>query len=179
MAYITLAVILVSFLAANGSADEVAFDCFRESSLSTTGVIPFDGCDVDSTTLDPMKGSFTVTEPGLWRFTFTGVVQVGTGQGVVGLFVNDVPKASTEIAPGINAVVGLYQISLNNLVELETGDNVELRWTGTENAVLYSQAIGVHWTGMMYSASGAFTPSSSFYILFICALSSIGTIFSH
>ena len=45
MAYIKLAIILVCFLAANGSADEVAFDCFRESALSTNGIIPFDGCD--------------------------------------------------------------------------------------------------------------------------------------
>ena len=82
MAYIRLAIILVCFLAANGSAKSrgsdleakvdllsskiakieeenlqlrqsvvdssssyLAFDCFRESSLSTNGIIPFDGCD--------------------------------------------------------------------------------------------------------------------------------------
>ena len=80
MACIKLAIILVCFLAANGSAksrgsdleaeldllsskiakieeenlqlrksiesgDYVAFDCLRESSLSTNGIIPFDGCD--------------------------------------------------------------------------------------------------------------------------------------
>ena len=37
---------LVSFLAASGSsADLVAFDCFRQSDLSTSGIIPFYGCD--------------------------------------------------------------------------------------------------------------------------------------
>ena len=80
MAYIKLAIITVSFLAANASArryssdleakvdllsskiakieeenlqlrksiesgNYVAFDCLRESSLSTNGIIPFDGCD--------------------------------------------------------------------------------------------------------------------------------------
>merc|ERR1719510_624524 len=107
---------LVSFLAASASsADLAAFDCFRQSDLSTNGIIPFDGCDVDLTTLDPWKGSFTATQPGLWRFTFQGVVQVGVGQGVVELRVNGVTKARSEIAPGVNVVPGLYQISINDL----------------------------------------------------------------
>ena len=98
---------------------------------------------------------------------------------MVGLVVNDVAKASSEIAPGVNAVVGLYQISLNTLVELEADDNVEIRWIGDGDAVLYSQAIGVHWTGMHMGmmGSGARTSSSLFSINIISVLlSSIGSL---
>ena len=34
---------------------------------------------------------------------------MATGQGVVGLYVNDAAKAVSEVAPGVNEVVGLYQ----------------------------------------------------------------------
>ena len=131
---------------------------------------------VDVTTLDPSKGGFTAAQPGLWRFTFQGVVQVATGQGVVGLYVNDAAKAVSEIAPGVNAVAGLYQISLNTLVELEAGDDVEIRWGGAGDAVLYSQAVGVHWTGMHLGSSlgsGALATSSLLSTLCICLLSSL------
>ena len=95
---------------------------------------------------------------------------------MVGLVVNGDAKASSEIAPGANIVVGLYQISLNTLVKLEANDNVEIRWIGDGDAVLYSQAIGVHWTGMYLESSGAHTPLSLFPVNFICVLSSIGSL---
>merc|ERR1712117_201280 len=126
---------LVSFLIASASsADLVAFDCFRESDLSTSGIIPFYGCNVDLTTLDPWKGSFTASQSGLWRFTFQGAVQVGVGQGVVELRVNDAAVARSEVAPGVNAVTGLYQISLNDLVNVEEGDTVEIQWISSGDA---------------------------------------------
>merc|ERR1712079_234795 len=74
MAHVKQTIVLLCFLAANAfAADEVAFDCFRESVLSDNGVMPFDGCDIDLTTVDPWKGSFVAPGPGLWRFTFQGV----------------------------------------------------------------------------------------------------------
>ena len=96
---------------------------------------------------------------------------------MVGLYVNDAAKAVSEIAPGVNAVVGLYQISLNTLVELEAGDYVEIRWGGAGDAVLYSQAVGVHWTGTLLGSSflesGALATSSLISTLCVCLLLSL------
>ena len=40
----------------------------------------FDLYTVDTTTFDPWKGSFVVTDPGLWRFSFTaGIVYIPPG----------------------------------------------------------------------------------------------------
>ena len=76
---------------------------------------------------------------------------------MVELRVNGVTKARSEIAPGVNVVPGLYQISINDLVKVEANDSVEILWTGDGDAVLYTLASGVHWTGM-YLGSGALTP---------------------
>ena len=68
------------------------------------------------------------------------------------------------------------QISLNTLVELEAGDDVEIRWGGAGDAVLYSQAVGVHWTGMHLGpslGSGALATSSLLSTLCIGLLLSL------
>ena len=89
--------------------------------------------------MDPWKGSFVAPGPGLWRFTFQGVCQVGIGQCVVELRINDTVKARSEVAPGVNVVAGLYQISLNDLVQVVPGDLVEIRWIGDGDAALFTQ----------------------------------------
>ena len=48
------------------------FDCYRTENLDTDGIITFNGCSVDTTTGDPWTGSFTISEPGIYRLTFTG-----------------------------------------------------------------------------------------------------------
>ena len=43
------------------------FDCYRTESLSTVGTITFNGCTVDTTTIDPWSGLFTIPTPGIYR----------------------------------------------------------------------------------------------------------------
>ena len=49
-----------------------AFDCYLDDLWNTDGIITFNGCSVDTTTGDPVTGSFTVVKPGVYRLTFTG-----------------------------------------------------------------------------------------------------------
>ena len=52
--------------------DPTIFDCSLIQDWSTNGIITFEGCSVDTTTGDPLTGSFTVGKPGFYRLTFTG-----------------------------------------------------------------------------------------------------------
>ena len=60
-------------LADDGDPTREIFDCYRTESWDKPfGIITFNGCSVDTTTGDPWTGSFTISEPGVYRLTFTG-----------------------------------------------------------------------------------------------------------
>ena len=112
---------------------------------------------VDLTTLDPWKGSVTAPQSGLWRFSFEGIVQVGVGQAVVELRVNDVTVARSDVAPGLNVALGLYQISINDLVQVEAGDAVEINWVADGDAGEHTHMTSDFWS--------FFTPCPHFVLI--------------
>ena len=65
---------------------------------------------VDLTTSDPWKGELTVTEPGIWHFTFDGVAKIENeayGQATIALEVvpgdntEPIVKARSYVGPGM------------------------------------------------------------------------------
>ena len=80
------------------------FDCYSDSDFATGGgteIITFDGCSVDTTEAgnNPSFGIFTVTQSGIYRFTFQAYVALGNGS--VRLIVDGTPVASSAwYSPG-------------------------------------------------------------------------------
>ena len=52
------------------------FDCYRTRDWKTIGTITFNGCSVDTTTIKPWRGNFSIQDFGVYRFTFEGLVGV-------------------------------------------------------------------------------------------------------
>merc|ERR1712038_398403 len=152
MGYRKLVIALVCCLASKGSvaadpSSYLAFDCFRTSDLSTFGVIPFDDCEVDLTTLDPWKGEIA-TGPGIWRFTFEGVVRfTSLSWGAIKLQINDTVKVRSIVTPGEGTIDGFFPISINALVQVEPYDTIRIIWEGEGDAVLFATDRETHWSG--------------------------------
>merc|ERR1712110_1284772 len=81
------------------------FDCYitRENTTNDGPPVNFDGCGVDTTTVDPWKGTFVVPAPGVWRFTFhAGLVYIPFDwwQAFFFLWVDDIISvALTNVSP--------------------------------------------------------------------------------
>lgn len=145
------------------SGTSLAFDCYLTEDWSTDGIITFNGCAVDLTTLAPWTGDLTVTEPGLWRFTFTALVTTPPGgYGYVDLKVDGQTVSRAYVDPGLEATEetsGWYPMSLNTLQQLEAGQSVTIEWTGRDSStyIFEDEARYTHFTGA-YMGSGLPTP---------------------
>ena len=110
--------------------------------------------------MDPWKGSFTVTEPGIWRFTFDGVVQFvgGFDRASIILYAGQNPlsrKANSIASAGdFNS---LQPISINALVQVEANETVQIEFDGDGGSTLFSVSRNIRWTGT-YLGSGVPTP---------------------
>lgn len=109
-----------------------------------------------------------MTEPGIWRFTFDGVVHLtGTGQATIAIEVvagpgpapQPIVKARSIMSSGEYMYDSLYPISINTLVQVEVNDTVRIRWVGTGSTPgeLFAENRDMRWTGM-YLGSGVLTP---------------------
>ena len=107
-----------------------------------------------------------MTEPGIWRFTFDGVVQIldGFGAATIALeIVSDqapepIVKARSYVSPGIYNTHS--PTSISTIVQVEANDVVRIRWMGDADdfdAVLFSENRDTRWTGT-YLGSGVPTP---------------------
>ena len=133
------------------------FDCYRTSDWATEGVISFNGCSVDTTTGDPWTGAFTIREPGIYRFTFTGQLYyyAATGGGYVFIKVDGVSVAAGKIYGHTSDV---FMLSLNTVQQLDVGQIVTVEWSG-ENGVDLDSDVNkyTHFTGQ-FLGSGNLTP---------------------
>ena len=107
-----------------------------------------------------------MTEPGIWRFTFDGVVQIldGFGAATIALEVvsgqapEPIVKARSYVSPGIYNTH--CPTSISTIVQVEANDTVRIRWMGDADdfdAVLFSENRDTRWTGT-YLGSGVPTP---------------------
>lgn len=156
-----------------GERDSTAqfFDCYRTANLSANGIISFNGCSVDTTTGDPWSGTFIVQEPGIYRFTFEGLVShTATGlpggtpaihSGHVYLLVDGLRVASALVREDVSVVpkVVLSSLSINTMQVLNAGQSVTLEYEGDQTTVLESDADKyVHFTGEYVAPASVFPP---------------------
>ena len=158
------------------------FDCYRTEDWSTEGVITFNGCSVDTTTGDPWTGSFTIVEPGLYRFTFTGrgvhpfSTDLLATYGYVYIKVDGevVATATAEnyyswpLPDRFNSV---FTLSLNTIQELGVGQLLTVEWEGangaylSEGSKLYSTNRAkkyTHFTGQLLGSAALSPPQCEF-----------------
>ena len=126
------------------------FDCYRESEFSTgTGLITFDGCSVDTTEAgnNPSSGIFTVTQSGIYRFTFQAYVNQQLGSGGVYLQVDGTPVASSnwDSPAGVDADYEFNMLPLNTIQDLVAGQVVTI--VANMNGASYFGASTMHFTG--------------------------------
>ena len=101
---------------------------------------------------DPWKGNITITDSGLWRFTFTaGAVFAPSSSGDIGVIrlrVDDEPVAASFLNPESSAGGGLFSLSINTLQRLDAGQVVATEWDGAGNAYITDNGEKyTHWTG--------------------------------
>ena len=130
------------------------FDCYRESEFATGGgteIITFDGCSVDTTEAgnNPSFGIFTVTQSGIYRFTFQAYAALGNGS--VYLKVDGTTVASSDwYSPGgVDADDEYNMLTLNTIQDLVAGQVVTIEAYMTTNASFSATGanINVHFTG--------------------------------
>ena len=131
---------------------QAAFDCFRTTDWYDDGTIAWEECSVDTISGgDAITGTFRPQEPGLYRFTFTGLLflpSAPTTNGYVFLMINGQWAAGSGINEFADSVTGLFTISLDIIHELQAGDRVDIRFDPTGGSYLYSYSRKmVHWTG--------------------------------
>ena len=137
------------------------FDCYRTENLGTVGTITFNGCSVDTTTIDPWMGMFTIQTPGIYRFTFMGRVHTPYGESAA--------EVDLEVDGEVVASARVYSfdeefdvISMNTLQELRNGQNISITWSGNGGASLDGGGHHVHFTGE-YVASSELAPPQCEY----------------
>ena len=130
------------------------FDCYRTEVLSTDGIITFNNCSIDTTTIDPRRGNFTIEESGIYRFTFDGPVGMMSNYddpyGFVGLYVDDEAVASGFVEENHDGVGSerKFMLSIDTIQTLRVGQTVSLRWEGSDPVYLFSNINAyVHFTG--------------------------------
>ena len=145
------------------------FDCFRTEDWTTDGIITFNGCTVDTTTSHPWKGTFTVQDSGIYRFTFEGLVFIPIGSfrsfGSVNLLVDGNPVAAGYVEENMDGIDNerYFMVSVNTLQALEVGQNVSITWTGVDGEYLYSDIqTYVHFTGHNLASSTLVPPQCEY-----------------
>merc|ERR1712010_54836 len=107
------------------------FDCYLSDDWSTDGIIQFNGCDVDLTTGDPWKGSFSIPTAGLWRFSFNAgdVYFPPSGFGIIYLKVDGTTVARLQTNPTDDGSdTSEFTMSLNTVQNLQVGQTVTIEW---------------------------------------------------
>merc|ERR1712117_678653 len=99
------------------------FDCYLSDYWDTNGIIQFNGCDVDLTTEDPWKGSFSIPTDGLWRFSFNaGDVYFPSADdpyGYIYLKVDGTIVANSFTNPTDDGTASWFTMSLNTVQDLQ------------------------------------------------------------
>lgn len=141
--------------------DSPSFSCYRNEKMTSDGTVIYDGCYVD-TTNGAMKqdtGTFTVTDPGVYRLSFSATFYVPSGKlgnpkGWVDLLVDGQRKATSYEDPEESMTSSYHTtISLNILYSLERGQKVKIQWTGLAGAQLHdNNNRHTHFTGERISA---------------------------
>ena len=101
---------------------------------------------------DPWKGNITITDSGLWRFTFTaGAVFAPSSAGDIGVIrlrVDGEAVAASFLNPEGSGGGGLFSLSINTLQRLEAGQVVATEWDGAGYAYITDDGDKyTHWTG--------------------------------
>ena len=145
------------------------FDCYSTEIWYTTGIITFNGCSVDTTTMDPWKGFFTIQDAGIYRFTFEGSVGIPPSAsvdpyGLLGLYVDDKVVASAFLQENQNTeTLRYFMVSLNTLQALEVGQNVSIYWSKKDDLFLNSNSnTFVHFTGHNVASSMLVPPQCEY-----------------
>ena len=102
---------------------------------------------------------------GLWRFTFTGLgYDPGASYSKVGLRVDGILVAVTEVKLLDDNSLGFVPLSINTLQQLQVGQNVTIEFgSNSGGAYLYDNIFKyTHWTGT-YMQSGAVVPPECQY----------------
>ena len=135
------------------------FDCYRTEDLSNDGTITFNGCSVDTTTIDPWRGMFTIQTPGIYRLTFMGRVSMLNGDGSVEV---DLLVDGELVASARDYEYWDWDmISINTIQELRSGQNISITWSGKDGAFLQGGSYTSHFTGEYLSTSAWLTARSS------------------
>lgn len=140
--------------------DTPSFSCYRNKKVTSDGTVTYDGCHVDTTNGAMKKdtGTFTVTDPGVYRFSFTGNIKVlkeaGDPRGWIELHVDGQRKATSYENPKDGMTNNYYTtISLNILQTLERGQKVKIHWGSANGAQLHDDSNHhTHFTGERISA---------------------------
>ena len=120
------------------------FDCYRTEDWTTEGIITFNGCSADTTTIHPWKGTFTVQDSGIYRFTFEGLVGIPDTAndpiGFVSLLIDDTVVASGYMREenGNYYVNRYFMVSLNTIQVLNVGQTVSILWESNNGVFLRS-----------------------------------------
>ena len=145
------------------AAPEV-FDCYRNSSRVGSGVIPYDGCSVDTTLDSPQlsEGYFRVLQHGIYRLTFMGCVFIppiegdSYAYGLAMIHVDGMVMATAFLNPIISDTAGYYMVSMDIIHELYPGQIVTTYWAPTNGAYLYTYSSGhIHFTGQFLGSASA------------------------
>jgi len=129
------------------------FDCYLSEIWDTDGIIQFNGCDVDLTTGDPWKGSFTIPTEGLWHFSFNaGYVYFPSADdpyGYIYLKVDGTIVANSFTNPTDDGTASWFTMSLNTVQDLQVGQTVTIEWVGGNGASIVDDppTHRTHWTG--------------------------------
>merc|ERR1712117_200044 len=108
------------------------FDCYLSDDWNTNGIIQFNGCDVDLTTEDPWKGSFSIPTDGLWRFAFNAgwVIFPSNSYIYIDLKVDGTRVATSYTYSNNDGSASYFTMSLNTVQDLQVGHTVTIEWDG-------------------------------------------------
>lgn len=74
-----------------------AFACHKTKSHTSQGIITFSGCNVPTPGMDPSTGIFTVKEPGIYHFSFTGLFHALNGHGLNADIIKRTGRSETNL----------------------------------------------------------------------------------
>ena len=137
---------IAEFSKEKDTTDQI-FDCSTKLQI-LDGIIAFDGCSVDTTAGAPVTGTFTVQDPGIYRFTFIGRVYLlsyAPANGRVLLRVDGEAVATADAFwgnYGYNDDNFGVMVAINTIQELNAGQSVTIEWNSGNGTAWLGPANG-------------------------------------
>lgn len=133
----------------SGSENRVSAFLLRQNASTTVSPIPFDTQLLadQNITVDGTNTLFTVSEPGIYRVSTYGTLQLVTGQTkTIEIAVNGTPFTSQTASTNAAGLSG-YPFMVISLLELDTGDVISIQNSGTAGVTMLLSTLSITFLG--------------------------------